>query len=212
MKTADLIATLAADAAPMPPVRVLPRMAVAAALGGAVALVILVIWLGLQPLGAAMLSGSFWMKAGYTAVLATAGLLLVARLARPGGQAGRLPLIALAAVAVMAGLALLEMARTPPGRMHDVVMGHTWAVCSLRIVTLSVPVYLGAVWALRRLAPTRLALAGAAAGLLAGSVGATVYGLYCAETAATFVLIWYTLGIASASALGAVIGQRLLRW
>jgi len=65
---------------------------------------------------------------------------------------------------------------------------------------------------LRQLAPTRLAIAGAAAGLLAGGVGASVYGLYCGETAATFVVIWYTLGIAAGAALGAVIGSRLLRW
>jgi hypothetical protein len=62
------------------------------------------------------------------------------------------------------------------------------------------------------MAPTRLGLAGAAAGLFAGGVGATVYGLYCEETAAAFVVVWYSLGMLACAALGAVVGRRLLRW
>ena len=79
-------------------------------------------------------------------------------------------------------------------------------------MVLAAPVFLGVAWALRRLAPTRLAMAGAAAGLLAGAVGATVYGLYCEETAAAFVVTWYTLGIAVCATAGALLGPRLLRW
>ncbi|MDQ2861234.1 MAG: DUF1109 domain-containing protein [Pseudomonadota bacterium] len=55
-------------------------------------------------------------------------------------------------------------------------------------------------------------MAGAAAGLLAGAAGATVYGLYCDETAALFVVTWYTLAIAVCAAIGALLGARWLRW
>jgi hypothetical protein len=212
MRTAELIAALAADAPKVRPTPVMRRMLAACTIGALVAAVALAIWLGLRPLGEALVTRAFWMKTGYTLALGLAGLLLVGRLARPGARIGRIPLIALAAVVAMGILSVMEMSRTPPGHMRAVWMGHTASVCSLRILALAIPVYLGSVWALRRLAPTRLALAGAAAGLLAGGVGATVYGLYCAETAATFVVTWYTLGVAACAGLGAVAGARLLRW
>ena len=77
---------------------------------------------------------------------------------------------------------------------------------------LSAPVYALLIVALRRFAPTRLAATGAAAGLLAGAVAASVYNLACMGTSATFVLTWFTPGIAAAAGLGALIGRRLLRW
>ncbi|PTS89589.1 DUF1109 domain-containing protein, partial [Sphingomonas sp. HMWF008] len=58
----------------------------------------------------------------------------------------------------------------------------------------------------------RLRLAGAMAGLAAGGIAATLYGFHCPETAAPFVLTWYSLGIAAAMAIGAAIGPRALRW
>ena len=212
MRTADLIAALAADTPPLKPVRVKSRLAGACLLGALVTGAVLVVWLGLRPLGEAVQTTAFWMKAGYTSALALTGFLLAIRLARPEGRLGRVLAIAILAVVVMVSLAMIEMMRAGPGGMRPLMMGHSWSVCSLRILALSVPVYFGAILVLRQLAPTRLAIAGAAAGLLAGGVGASVYGLYCAETAATFVVTWYTLGIAASAALGAVIGSRLLRW
>jgi hypothetical protein len=67
-------------------------------------------------------------------------------------------------------------------------------------------------WAMRELAPTRLRLAGAGTGLLAGSLGALVYSLHCPESAAPFIAFWYLLGMLIPTALGALLGPRLLRW
>jgi hypothetical protein len=47
---------------------------------------------------------------------------------------------------------------------------------------------------------------------LAGAAGAWVYAFHCDESAAPFVAIWYTLGIALVGALGGMLGQWLLRW
>jgi hypothetical protein len=212
MKTADLISALAADSRPVEPAPVMGLLAAASLLGAFATGLVLAAWLGLRPLGPAVHTGPFWMKAAYTLALGLAGFLLACRLARPGSRPGRLPMIALLAMLVMLGLSVLELSRAPPGSMRSILMGHTAAVCSLRILVLSVPVYFGAIFALRRLAPTRLALTGAAAGMLAGGLGASVYGLYCDESAATFVVMWYTLGIAASAAVGALIGSRLLRW
>jgi hypothetical protein len=212
MKTADLISALAADTAPVKPAPVMGWLVGASLLGAVVTGVVLVCWFGLRPLGLGFQSSAFWMKAGYTLALALAGFLLVCRFARPDGRPGRVLAIALLAVTVMIGLSAIELSHTEAGAMKPLMMGHSWSVCSFRILALSIPVYIGAILTLRRLAPTRLASAGAAAGLLAGGLGASVYGLYCDETAATFVVMWYTLGIAASAALGAVIGSQLLRW
>ena len=77
---------------------------------------------------------------------------------------------------------------------------------------LSVPVFVAVVWAMQGLAPTRLRLAGAAAGLVSGSLGALVYALHCPELAAPFLGPWYLLGVLIPAGVGALLGPRLLRW
>jgi hypothetical protein len=67
-------------------------------------------------------------------------------------------------------------------------------------------------WALKGAAPTRLAWSGAGAGLLAGALGTLVYALHCPEMAAPFLAVWYLLGMAIPTAVGAALGPRLLRW
>jgi len=66
------------------------------------------------------------------------------------------------------------------------------------------------VW--RALAPTRLRLAGFAAGLLAGAIGAAGYALSCTEESTAFIAVWYSAGIVLTGLLGGALGGRLLRW
>jgi hypothetical protein len=212
MRTEDLIGLLGQDTRPTPSRPFAPWLLTAAMVGALVSGLALIAWLGLRPMGEAMHSPPFWMKTAYTALFAVAGFAITARLARPGARMGWAPWIVAIAVAWLAMLAMMEMRRTPASGMSHLWLGWTWKICALRILALSTPVFVAVLSLLRRMAPTRLALAGAAAGLLAGGVGATVYGLYCEETAAAFVVVWYSLGMAACAALGAVIGQRLLRW
>jgi hypothetical protein len=65
---------------------------------------------------------------------------------------------------------------------------------------------------MRELAPTRLRAAGLAAGLLAGAIASFAYATVCGEQSAAFVAVWYSLGIALAAGLGAMLGPRALRW
>ena len=212
MKTADLIAALSNSAKHAPPWAMTGRLAAATAVGAAVAFAILVGWLGLRPMHDAVLTPSFWMKGAYTLALSAAGLMWVGQLARPTGKLGVGPVIILLIVSLMLILGGLELARTPKTDITHAWLGDSWAVCPLRILTLATPVYLGVALTLRRLAPTRLIMTGAAAGLLAGAVGATFYGLYCRESTAAFTATWYTLGIAASAAAGGLLGPRLLRW
>lgn len=78
----------------------------------------------------------------------------------------------------------------------------------IETLLLSLPALACILWALRGLAPTRVAQAGCAGGLLAGALGAAGYALGCPEAAASFMAIWYTLGIALAAWLGRALGPR----
>jgi hypothetical protein len=214
MKTSELVELLAAsDSRPVRPVAPVSRLVPAAVAGAAVSAVGLAVWLGFQPLSEAAKASWFWMKWGYGAAAALAGLAIVARLSRPGGTIGRggvaIGGIALATIWLMA---MRIAMRTAPGDQAGLWLGHTWMVCPWRILALAAPIWLVSVLVVRRLAPTRLAAAGAAAGLLAGGLSVVVYGLYCQETAAPFVAVWYSLGIAACAGLGWLLGPRLLRW
>jgi hypothetical protein len=213
MRTDELIAALAKNTRPAnrAVTRVLILSVLAALLGGFA--VIMMGW-GMRPdMHTAMRTSAFWMKAGYAAAFAVAGLLLVERLGRPGvaaGWAGWTVLgLAVAAIAVLAGL---ELAATPTAEWRAAVMGQSWRLCPIRIALIGLPAFAASLWALRRMAPTRPRLAGAAAGLLAGGLGASVYGLHCQETTAAFTAVWYTLGMLVWAAVGAWLGGRLLRW
>jgi hypothetical protein len=57
-----------------------------------------------------------------------------------------------------------------------------------------------------------LAIAGAMAGALAGSLGAVLYAAHCVDDSPLFVATWYGIAIALVTAVGALLGHRLLRW
>jgi hypothetical protein len=210
MRTAELIATLAANAGPVTPRPVTPRLLAVALAGAVLWLAVLAIWFG--PPAQSAHAGWFWMKAAYSLLMAAAGLMATVRLARPGGRVGAAVWLGLATLAWLLMMAGHETMNAGPGQMAHLWTGQTWRICPVRILILAAPVFAATLWTLRRAAPTRPAHAGAAAGLFAGAVGATIYGLYCQETAAAFVALWYSLGIAACAALGALIGRYLLRW
>jgi len=82
----------------------------------------------------------------------------------------------------------------------------------LLIALLSVPVFAAVMRTMKNLAPTRLRLAGFAAGLLSGAVAAVVYCLHCPEMGAPFIALWYLLGTLIPAGIGALLGDKVLRW
>lgn len=212
MKTDDLIAMMASDVKPAAKAVVPGRLLLVALAGAVVALGILVPWLGLREMGEAVTSESYWMKTVYTLALALGGFLLIERLARPGVRWTRGLLVAGVGIAGMGALAVLQLASTQPDAIGAALLGSTWDKCPWRILALAAPGLLAVLLVMRRFAPTRPALAGAGAGLFAGAVAATVYGLHCGETSAAFTLVWYTGGIAASALLGGLAGWRVLRW
>ena len=212
MKTDDLIAMMANDAKPAARFSIPRRLALVGAATALVALAIIVPWLGLRDMGAAMADSAYWMKTAYTAALALGGFLVAERLARPGVKSRRGAFVAIAGIAVLGAIAIVQLASLPSAEISAALLGSTWDKCPWRIGLLAIPGLIAVLLVMRKFAPTRPALAGAGAGLFVGGVAATVYGLHCGETSAAFTLIWYTAGIAISTAAGALAGWRILRW
>jgi hypothetical protein len=106
----------------------------------------------------------------------------------------------------------VQLSQALPAERSLMFFGATWNSCPLLIALLSAPVFVAVMWAMKGLAPTRLRLSGAAAGLLAGAVGTLIYSLHCPEMAAPFIGFWYLLGMLIPTAAGTLLGPRLLRW
>lgn len=212
MQTDDLITHLSAGLAPVRTGTATRILVTGIALGVMGAVALMLVTLGLRPdLGASMSSFGMGMKLAYTFALAALGFGLVARAGRPGANMMAaawwlaLPLLAIAVIAALQMMA-------PGVDRHALMMGHSARVCAVLVAMVALPILAGTFVALRQLAPTRLTLAGAGAGLFAGAAGAFVYSFHCTESTAPFVAIWYTLGIALSAIIGAVSGRWFLRW
>jgi hypothetical protein len=211
MKTDDLIASLAETPAPVRE----PSRTLVLGLGAGVlaSFAIMLVSVGLRPdLDTALATPMFWMKLGYALAFAAIAFPLLLSLSRPTGHLTPKAYFLLLPFGVFVLLAIARlMESTPDARMH-LMMGDTWRGCSRTIFALSLPVLMGVFLSLRQLAPTRLIAAGMIAGILAGALGMFVYAFHCFESAAPFIAIWYTLGMAAVGALGGMLGRWALRW
>lgn len=213
MNTDDLIVRLSADVTPVRRRAVGRRLAIGSAVGVIVSAFYVVAMMGVRPdLMIAMHGFPFWMKWGYTISLSVASLVVTAQLARPDSDRLRWLWLMAIPVLLLAGTGAMELIHTPPGEWLAMWLGQSWMVCPWRVLALAMPIFVGLLWSFRKLAPTRLRAAGAAAGLAAGAFAATIYCLHCPEVSAIFVLTWYSLGILLAASLGALVGPRLMRW
>jgi hypothetical protein len=213
MKTDELITMLASGAAPVESDAGARRLAMALGWGLFGATLLMALMLGVRhDLVQALRMPMFWMKLGVPVLAALAALQLARRLGLPGTGPGRAPLLLSALLLLAWAGAAFMLLKGSAAAWAPMVFGATWKTCPFNIAMLSSPIFIAAFWAMRGMAPTRPAQAGAAAGLLAGAAGAAVYALHCPEMAAPFLAVWYVLGIAIPALLGAALGPRLLRW
>lgn len=213
MNTDDLIISLSEGAPAVSRRGAMTQLALTVAAGLLVALVMLSVTLGARPdLDVAMKGALFWMKMSYTGSIALIAIAGVLTLARPEADPPRWLWLALIPVLLLTGISMAERASMEFGDWMKLWMGDSWRQCPTLIFSFSIPIGAALMFALRNFAPTRLRLTGALIGLGAGAAAAAVYCLHCPEVGASFVLTWYSLGIALSSAAGALAGPRLLRW
>ena len=213
MNTNDLIATLAAQTSPTQLASGMRRYAQAMAAGISVSMTLLFTLWGLNPdLTALAHTHAFWVKAVWLVLTCMFAAPVVLHLSRPGVAAGLGMWGIAASLAGMAVLATWQLSQVDANTAMQLMFTGSWQVCSASIVALSVPFLAALLWMLRGMAPTQPALAGASAGLMAGALASLVYSLHCTETAYAFVAVWYVAGMALMTAVGSLLGARLLRW
>src|SRR5882724_528784 len=213
MNTDRLIDALSARLEPADRGRVWRALAGALIFGAAVAVGGVLAVLGLRtPMDMTRL-GFLLAKLAFT--VATLGLATVAlvRLMRPGADGRRMLFLVAVPFLIVALCAVFSLASTHWTDWGSMALGRQWLACLIFIPLFAVVPFAVLIWVLRTTgAPTDLARAGAIAGLLAGSVGATAYALHCPDDSLPFVAIWYGGTIALCTFIGAKLGPRLLRW
>jgi hypothetical protein len=214
MKTKDMITLLAAGVAPVDRHVAAKRFTAALLIGATGAVLLMLLRFDLRPDLAAMLpTPLFWIKMAFPLVLALGALVAATRLSRPGVPVSGPGWAALVSpVLLLWGAALAVLWLAPAPERLDLVLGLSWKECPFNIALLSVPGFIAVMWAMRGLAPTRPRLAGAMAGLLAGSVATVAYCLHCPEMEVPFWAVWYLLGMLLPALVGTLLGPRLLRW
>ena len=215
MKTDDLIAMLASgpDVAAAPPPGAAWRAAATLGAGLLASVALMAALLGVRPnLGQLAQLPDFWIKVAFVICLSLAAWHAGRRLCVPGAATRTLPLLISMPLFLMWALGAIILTEAPPEQRAELFWGATWRSCPLLIAMLSLPILAAVLRLMRQLAPTRLRLAGAAAGFAAGSLAALVYCLHCPELAASFVGFWYVLGMLVPTAIGTAAGPKVLAW
>jgi len=212
MDTSELIRTLAADTQ-RPATPLSTMWWGAAAVACAFAAAVFFAMLGPRPdIAAAAETHRFLFKFLVTITLAASAFGCVRALSRPCETWRKaIPYLAVApALIVMA--VVVELFTLPPDTWLATMVGTNGIVCLTYISLIGLGPLAVFLWTLHHSAPTRPALAGAVAGLLAGGIAATFYAAQCTDDSPLFVAAWYTIAIAGLTILGAVGANRIARW
>jgi hypothetical protein len=212
MDTDQLIRTLAADNAHRAP-KVGAVLALSLLVAAPLSILIFATFLGVRPdVMTAMHNPFFDMKFAVTLSLAIPAIVISLHLSRPEALMrgwGWLLLLPVALLVVAIGG---EMMMAPAMPMTMRLVGKNSRVCLSAIPAMSLPLLAGALFGLRHGAPSRPALAGALAGLLSAGLAATLYASHCTDDSPLFVATWYTLATALVTAIGALVGSKVLRY
>lgn len=210
MRTEDLIAGLSRGAALKGPSA--GRALDGAMFGGTfVATAILISFVKVRP-GIAELATNFlfMLKIGVVTTLAIAAIGVVKAASRTEGALPR-SLLIVPGLLIAFGIGH-ELATHLPQTYMSRLVGTNWAFCLITIPIMGAAPLAAILWALRRSAPASPVLAGAMAGFSAGAIAALLYALHCTDDSPLFVATWYTLAILMLTAIGALVGRKLLDW
>jgi hypothetical protein len=214
VKTDDLIKFLGTNLEPVQRGQLRKTMLIAFAIAVGAVTAICLMW-GMLPMPADAQGGHFGFKALtliFTLGLAAAGGSSLVTYARPG-QSVRKPQILmglLLLIVVSAGIVALTTFDS--ATWSAMIRGGDWGTCLICIPIFAVIPFVAFIWALRKGAPTRLSLAGALAGLVAGALGSAAAVVHQTGDSIPAMALWYGVPIVLCAVIGAILGPRLLRW
>jgi hypothetical protein len=212
MDTNQLIRAIAADARrPGMPMRRAWRIAVLAAI--LLAALAFLAMLGPRPdIDDALSTIRFPFKFVVTLTLTVSALVLLRALSQPTDASPTRLLLLLLAPALLAFAIATELLVVPPSQWVVRMIGTNSRFCLTFIPLIGLAPLAVFLATLRYGAPSRPAIAGAVAGLLAGGVSASFYALHCPDDSPLFLAVWYTAAITILAAVGAIIAPRIAQW
>ena len=213
MKTDELIAALSTGVEPINRRLIYRNVALALAVGTAVALAIIFLALGVRAdVGTPRAVMFLFLKLVFALAIVGVASVYLTRLARPGGERRISTGLALMPFGAIMLLAAISLGLAPSSHWDRMVMGNEWLECLISIPIIAVVPFAAIILAVRKAAPTNLVRAGAFSGLVAGGVSALAYALHCTDDSLPFVAFWYGGTIVLCTLAGATLGPRLLRW
>jgi len=212
MHTDQLIRTLATDSAHRPwPVWLVLALSLVSAAPITIAMFF---WtLGVRPdVMTAMHNPFFDLKFAVTLSLAIPAITICLHLSRPEASVQhRLWLLAIPVGLLAAGIAgEMMLPQQLPALTR--LIGSNSRICLTAIPVMSLPLLAAALVGLRHGAPSRPVLTGAIAGLLSSGLAATLYASNCTDDSPLFVITWYPIAMTMVASIGALVGNRLLRY
>ena len=210
MDTKDLITALTADVR-RPATQLAVAWWIAVGVASVLAATLVLGMLGPRPDIAAFETPRVLFKFAFAIVLAVSAFGVVRTLSRPDGEWHNAAPFLVAAPVLLVVAVIAELLVMPPETWTIRMMGTTKFAC-VRIMLIGLGPLAVFLAALQYGAPTRPAIAGAIAGLLAGGVTATFYAVYCTNDSPLFIAVWYTIAIAGLALIGAVGGHRVAQW
>ncbi len=154
----------------------------------------------------------FDMKFMDTLALALPSVIFAWRLLRPDARPGALALSFLAPFLLLGVAVAIELTVVPSDLWRTRLIGSNAIHCLTIIPLLSIAPLAALLIVMRGGAPQNPWIAGALAGAAAAGIAATLYASNCPDDSPLFVASWYPLATLIAVAVGALAGDRLLRW
>jgi hypothetical protein len=212
MKLNDLLHTLAEDDT-RPRLGFATRVAMAAALGSAVSVLIVVSRMGLRPdYSMALAQPYVQIKTGFVLLLIVTAFYAMRVTAQPQTVSFKqFAALLIAPAWIFVGIAF-ELMTTPSGTWLAAACGTNPLMCLVAIPVLSIAPMALTLYAMRSAAPESPTKTGILVGLFCGALGAAAYMLRCTDDAPLFVGAWYALAIVLVCVLGGLLGRTLLRW
>ena len=212
MRTDQLIDSLAANLKPVDHRRVARRLFTALAVGLAAVLGERFLFFGChEALDVSHLISFLTQLLLLLGIVATAAVFLL-RSSYPGAEVHGLSALASFPIGAIVAFTAVGLALTHRFISVGTIIDNSSLACLFYIPLFSIVPFVTVIWALRAGAPIHLARTGAAAGLVAGALGASACALSCGNDMYVAVALSHGLALEIGAGLGAKLGPRLLRW